>query len=627
MRVKKILTPVHRIATKSVSQDLITTAFMSSVCVFAVEALFKRLHSLGEGMSSLSPAVLGLNVGIVWMISLFILGLTGSRALTYVLLSLAATASLVANYYKSTLRYEPLLPTDVTYLGEARLLLASAGINPWIAWVSCVVTLAILVLVATWHLRQRRRGQRSPLLLRSAYVIAGASLAILAASFNNDGNPLRRAYEAAGVEWIFWDQMRNYQSNGFVAGMLYNMPTDPMDRPHDYDEAAVEALLETYSDRAAIVNAGRNSDSLAETNVVVVLSESFSDPANLDGLVLDEDPIPFTRALMMDNPSGSLVSNAYGGGTANMEFYVLTGLSVANLAAQARTPFQSLLPGRSGFAEFAGLIGAEAHARAAIHPFSGGSYQRRSVYPLLGFDTATFEADMPGAERLGDPATYPYVSDRAVYNEAIRQIQASSDPMLLNVVTMQNHVPYEGKYPDPIGVRAAPDLNVEVSTAAGHYLRGLKHSDDALEEFVREIDRLSEPTVVVLYGDHLPPLWPELVMTNNEPLKRYETPWMIFGNIDLQDASVSGPIGPAHLAGRLSSAMQSPVTPLMAFLNDVRKEVPALGVQLTLNGEHEETSLNDLPSDGRDLLDKYRLIQYDQIEGQSPFAEEFYKLD
>ena len=68
----------------------------------------------------------------------------------------------------------------------------------------------------------------------------------------------------------------------------------------------------------------------------------------------------------------------------------------------------------------------------------------------------------------------------------------------MNLVTMQNHFPYDGLYDDPIA-------NTLRSDALGQYARGMAHSDQATEKLLGEAAAGSrEETLVIFYGDHLP---------------------------------------------------------------------------------------------------------------------------
>ena len=93
-----------------------------------------------------------------------------------------------------------------------------------------------------------------------------------------------------------------------------------------------------------------------------------------------EDPIPFTRRLMASTTSGAMLAQNIGGGTANMEFEALTGMSMSQLPPQLRVPYQSLVPRFATFPSAVEWLKREGHRAIAIHPFTTEMYRRRDVY-------------------------------------------------------------------------------------------------------------------------------------------------------------------------------------------------------------------------------------------------------
>ena len=52
------------------------------------------------------------------------------------------------------------------------------------------------------------------------------------------------------------------------------------------------------------------------------------------------------------------------------------------------------------------------------------------------------DTTMHDPRRIGHNA---YISDQSTFSEALRNLRSAHDPLYLNVVTMQNHMPYGGK--------------------------------------------------------------------------------------------------------------------------------------------------------------------------------------
>ena len=101
-----------------------------------------------------------------------------------------------------------------------------------------------------------------------------------------------------------------------------------MDKPENYNEETMAALAKRYKKSAKNTN-GSRANNLTDNTVIMILSESFSDPTRVPGVELTEDPMPNIRAIKDITTSGLMLSPAIGGGTANIEHQALTGLSLA----------------------------------------------------------------------------------------------------------------------------------------------------------------------------------------------------------------------------------------------------------------------------------------------------------
>ena len=550
----------------------------------------------------------------VWPFVALLLAVTGSLWAT-ALLSLAAGAVIaLADHEKMAQRGEPLYPSDAAYLANPRLLLDSAGIPAPLAVVAVLLLVGALVAVAV--VARRRRRHRSPAERRVRWVTRGvlglAAVAgiLVVGGFNESGNPLRRAYEDIPITWASWNQVQNYAENGFVAGALYNLPGEAMARPEGYGAERMAEVVATYEEAAAAANAGRDPAALEDVNVVLVLAESFTDPTRLAGLEAAEDPIPFTRSLMERTPSGTMLSSGFGGGTANVEFEVLTGMAVAGFGPQMHSPYPMLIPHQESFPSVVDRLDGD-HGTLTVHPYAAGFYRRDTVYPRLGFERSIFRGEMTHQDRV-DADTH--ISDAATYAEVLDQLDASRAPLLVNVVTMQNHSPYLGNHPDPVEVSGAFD-----DTAAeevGQYLRGLRHSDDALADFLAELASREEETVVLLYGDHLPAMYPDEVRSANDDQTLRETPWLLWSTTGLTDLDVPPVLGPNHLVTQLLHATGAPLTPFDALLTELAGEIAAEEAGIVLDGQGRQLDPDALSPRAQELLEDYRLVQYDLSVGE-----------
>ena len=116
-----------------------------------------------------------------------------------------------------------------------------------------------------------------------------------------------------------------------------------IEKPKDYNRDTMTQIAEKYSQQAISINNNRQND-LTDSTVVMILSETFSDPTRIPGISFSTDPIPNIHAIKDTTTSGLMLSSGYGGGTANMEYQALTGLSLSIFDDSLIIPFQQLVP-------------------------------------------------------------------------------------------------------------------------------------------------------------------------------------------------------------------------------------------------------------------------------------------
>lgn len=547
-------------------------------------------------------------VGRLWVV------LAGSTALCVVLSAV--------NHTKVGLRQEPVYPSDLDFLREPGFLSTMVGPSAVVDVVLAAVGVVLLVLVIGRFVRRWApalgkeglpgEGRRTVLAFRGAVLVTCVALLAPALTFHDDRNPWRTLYELRG-DWRPWDQATNYRANGVLGGFLYNLPIAAMPEPEGYSEAAMQEIAERYGAVADEVNAGR-AGSLDDVNVVLVLSESFSDPTALDGFELGRDPIPRTRETMAGTTSGSMLAQLYGGGTANMEFEAMTGQSMALFRPQLTSPYQMLVPGYEDYPSAVGWFAAQGHETLAVHPFSTGMYRRGEVYQVLGFDGFLHQRNMANRESV---AQNGFISDEAAFTEVLGRIQGDENPLFVNLVTMQNHIPVQGNFPDPVPVEGteAPDQ----ASRLGQYARGLEYSDEALAGFLASLETTAqttgEQTVVLFYGDHLPAIYDDAVTGDNPGLAMYETPWFAWssaGNTPDPQPLTSA----AHFMPLAHQVADAPVPPYYALLDAVRAEIGAMEQGRFVTPDGEVLARDELDDEARAVLDDLTMVQYDFTLGE-----------
>lgn len=304
-----------------------------------------------------------------------------------------------------------------------------------------------------------------------------------------------------------------------------------------------------------------------------------------------------------------MLSQGYGGGTANIEFEALTGFSMEPFAPTISTPFTQFLPKAEHFPSVVSRLKEEGHDAAAIHPYDTSMYKRRDNYANLGFDAFYYDETMSNTDRIENN---PYISDHAAYQEVISRLEETKAFDFIHLVTMQNHTPYSGKYDAPPTYSETGFLDEKVN----QYLQDLAHSDDALRTLYEDLETLEEPTVVVFWGDHWPSVFGDKVLENNGEETLHLTPTLIFSNqaAASKEMAVTSPI---YFFNEVLQMMDSKVSPFEAFLLELQEAVPAFekGMYYSTKEEQFVNSRSELSTEAQKLLEEYDWIMYDTTTG------------
>lgn len=236
-------------------------------------------------------------------------------------------------------------------------------------------------------------------------------------------------------------------------------------------------------------------------NIVMVQLESFFDPTTMNGVTFSKDPIPNFRKLQNAGSSGSLIVPSVGAGTANTEFEVLTGMST-KFFGPGEYPYKSILKKKTveTIAYDLGNIGYETHA---IHNHRGDFYGRNNVFINMGFDTFTSVEYMEGVTKT--PKNYE--QDNVLIQEILLALNSTENIDFIYTISVQGHggYPKTKVYEDPAvtasGIAEESDLY-----ALEYYLQQLYEEDLFVGALVEAIKEYDENTIIVFYGDHLPPL-------------------------------------------------------------------------------------------------------------------------
>lgn len=343
--------------------------------------------------------------------------------------------------------------------------------------------------------------------------------------------------QADATSTSFANLANAYRNYGFAYCFATSLLDTGISKPEDYSAEAMVSLAEDIErESEEEVSSSDQQGSPADPaqsqqapNVIMVQLESFIDPNRLEGFTYSENPVPVFTELKENYTSGYLSVPAIGAGTANTEFEVLTGMSL-DYFGPGEYPYKTILQ-QSTCESIAYNLKELGFGTHVIHNNTGTFYDRHLVFPNLGFDTFTSLEYMNHVEKnpLG------WAKDTVLTTEILQTLFSTEQRDFIYAISVQPH----GKYPSvPLGDEqpitvSSTVLSEDELIPFSYYVNQVYEEDAFLRSLVQALETCAEPTILVLYGDHLPSISAaEDYMAKGDLL---QTEYVIWDNIGLEE--------------------------------------------------------------------------------------------
>ncbi|MDF7668851.1 LTA synthase family protein [Lactobacillus sp. ESL0703] len=554
------------------------------------------------------------------------------------LVSIIGIGWAVANKIKMNLRGEPIYPTEISEIVNWKTLLPMIGKGMVIAILVALVVVIVLDIFLEKKYPIKKRGSWKR---RGIWALLSLLLFLTPLRFNHDDGFIYYINLGFDNHQKFRNPERDIQVNGPVLNFLNYIDLQIMDQPNGYSATTINQLNQKYAKVAAKINKMRKNDVNKQT-VIFNLSESFVDPYTFPTIKFDRDapnPVKFIQSMKKRSTYGSMLSAGYGGGTANMEWETLTGLNMG-MFKSTLTPYVQIVPNY----KFYPTIGMDFDYKSAIHPFIGTYYSRIGDYRIFKFNKFAYLGSgykIVDQKKLGHSS---YNSDFTTYANGLRQINSRKGGQFINLISIQNHMPYDNWYPknEYMG-KISGDL---FKTAADReqmatYVKGTQYTDKAVKKFIKQIDKIKKPITLVFYGDHYPSILSQSY-TAKYPVQMHSTRYFIYSNKYARDHGAkmklstkdNNYVNTSDFIAMMLQQTDSKVTPYQALLTEVHKELPAITINFAgdkgfnlVNRKGEMVDPKKLTKKQQKLLADYEMIQYDMTSGKAYGlkAKGFYK--
>ncbi|MBP3462388.1 MAG: LTA synthase family protein [Tyzzerella sp.] len=262
-------------------------------------------------------------------------------------------------------------------------------------------------------------------------------------------------------------------------------------------------------------------------NIITIQLESFFDVYEAEFFETSMDPIPTFHYLMDNYSSGYCKVPSVGAGTANTEFEVLTGMSMRYFGP-GEYPYKTIAkyhPMESA----ATALKAFGYGAHALHNNGGNFYSRADVFNMMGFDSYTSKEFMNVLQYTENG----WAKDNILTQHILNAMDSTEQQDFVFCISVEGH----GDYPEE-PVIENPLIQVTGMEDEGktnsweYFVNHLYETDKFIADLITQLEQRGEPTVLVLYGDHLPTMGLEASDLTSRYL--FNTNYVIWDNIGLE---------------------------------------------------------------------------------------------
>ena len=610
--------PQH-IKNKVAEQRLVKTlAWIILVSVPAFLFLMVQLI-IGEGEFKVTADFIIKNLALYYILFAVVLLIFRRTAAAITVYSSVLVILSLVNYYVMEFRGRPLMLLDVWSAGTAMSVVGgyTFELPPK---VGLLLLLLLVFLVFQKDFQKLVFGEKSV----KNYLIRAGLLAgfLLVASYGVNHITFEEVY--------LWNVNKDYKERGYLYIMLCESQYLSVTKPQNYSAENVKAIADEAEQSAEkAIQKKQKEELIAPENLIVIMNESLTDFERFGSIESDEEILPAIHGMDTNVIKGYLHVPTYGGGTSDTEWEVLTGNSKQFLPAGSIAYQLYSHDPEYGMTDMLKEMG---YSTIAVHPNWELNWNRKQVYSNMKFDK------FYGISNWGDEyeKIRNHPSDWSTYEKLIKIYteKEKEEKLFLFCITMQNH----GGYTENDAAGYKPTVSLEYAKEypqAEMYLSLINESDKAFERLVDYFADMEEPTMIVMFGDHWPKLEEDFfseVLEKDfgaldlvELQQQYTTPYIIWTNYLLE---ASGEEMSANYFGSyLMQQMGMELSPYNKFLLELKEELPIIGTGAVCDRDGEWYALSDLPAEYEELMNQYKMLQYNNVFDSRNRLDGVFRLD
>lgn len=573
---------------RSLTQTVAVLTLLYLILEVSLKALindFALADTLTYAGTEVFSALTGINLFFVVLIVLSLSAICGPRlggVLSFILYVVLFVGNAIKILYQGSL----FTPIDLLVVKElfeiAPQYIGTAGV------VLLVVFVVLLVGLICWQIKRVARflcPHPSILMMLIVPVLIFFSSQLYQSTYSG----IVYGHASWLPAYTYW------RVNGTAVYNLYNA-VDFLEiipsKPEGYSKEAMEQLEQEFDQYAA------ETESDVQPDVVLIMAESLFDISQMEGVSFNQDLTETVRTYQV----GNIVSPRYGGGTAGAEFEGITGYSNVFFVNELIAYTAYFNDSEKRVPSIASVFHDAGYESTVIHLNDPQFYNRKQAFEELGFDQFLSIVDFAFTEeqKNGDG----YVQDQYFFDVIQEQLESAEEPQFIFGISIEGHNPYDAKY-EETSVKVTSDGFTESEIhELEQYGQSVLNFDQALGEFIEYLQQREKPTIVYVWGDHLPILqaYQKTAYLDSSMYARYTTPFVAYSNYSDISADVDY-MTPNQITPQILMDAGIPHSSYYDYIYSLREDYPVV--------HHDYTTELD-----SERMQKYWAIQYDLMFGE-----------
>lgn len=566
---------------------------------------FYTFETLTHQMSTMIELAKRLNIAFYYWLFLIVFFIAGKSRISMAICVTFIAVVGIGNYFVVMFRSNPIVPWDIYSLGTALSVADNYVFSvDWELAEHIAMFLLMLIVGVRTDIRLK------PKIVRAILTAVMCIPAYFYISYLWQDDLERNT----GLNDTLFNAKYMHSKDGFFVSFLLDIHFLQIEEPDNYsDEYALSVLEEQEVEEA------ETPEELPD--IIVIMDETFSDPAVLGEFETNKDYMPFIHSILDGEVANTISGDTYvsvlGGNTANSEFEFLTGNTMA-FFPNGSVPYLQYI--RDGVSTIVTQLEDYGYTTYGTHPYRAKGWNREFIYELMGFDYRFFQGSFPYEDKLRN-----YISDEADFKSILEWQNNTDGPFFMFNVTMQNHSNYGGDFDNFDPQITAQFQNTLSNKYLNKYLFLMYETDQDVAELLSELSLSDRKTIVVFFGDHQPndyvvrPIYKEYGLdfdnqTYEQQQKRQKTPFFIWANFDIEEQT-DVEISLNYLNILLFETAGLQLDEYQTFRKNLwQGEIPVMNAAGYMNADGELVEYENAPQQIQELLNQYQNIQYYRME-------------